>query len=291
MLEAEPSSPDSPSDTDLSSEISSSDSVSESDSSDDSRDGCSYRRSSMPPRQHRRDSPRGGRDDSQTPSLLRRKTRHAADAMIAGPHCHLALVETMIDVTTVEVVTSVIVASHSPPGGIVGAATRSRGRRLERVTNVNMSVLRYAKRAHWTGTVLVVTTAEEMVHRTDTWIVGVDEDVNSLGVSTLRVRMVSMSCMYITVILKIPPHPGVFLHRVIWVTLRSFTNDLNCPLSNSKTPKALSLFPSLASRWLLAASKSLSNLYCPTAEFTTSGLLYSSIKCQNTTLNEMERPK
>ena len=49
-------------------------------------------------------------------------TRHvAAEAMIAGPHRHLALAE-----TTVEVVTTVIIASYPPPDGIVGVATRSR---------------------------------------------------------------------------------------------------------------------------------------------------------------------
>src|SRR5712691_952482 len=57
-------------------------------------------------------------------------TRHAADAMTAGPHRHLALAETTIDGTTVEVVTAVIVARRPPPGGTVAAATRSRGRHL-----------------------------------------------------------------------------------------------------------------------------------------------------------------
>jgi len=114
-------------------------------------------------------------------------TRHDADTMTAGPHLHLGLAETTIDVLTVEVVTVVIVASHHPPpGGLVGATTRSRGRHLVRVR-----VLRHAERAHGTETVLVITTAEEMIHGTDTGIVGVDEDVYSLGVSTLRVRVVS----------------------------------------------------------------------------------------------------
>ena len=111
-------------------------------------------------------------------------TRHAADAMTAGPHRHLALAETTIDGTTVEVVTAVIVASRPPPDDIVGAATRSRGRHLASVTNVIVSVLRHAERAHGTGTVLVITTAKEMIHGTDTEIAGVDEDVYSLGVST-----------------------------------------------------------------------------------------------------------
>jgi len=118
-------------------------------------------------------------------------TRHDADAMTAGPRRHLALADTTIDAPTVDVVTGVIAASHHPPpGGIVGAATRSRGRHLVRVR-----VLRHAERAHGTGTVLVITTAEEMTHGTDTGIVGVDEDVYSSGVSTLRVRVVPFCLM------------------------------------------------------------------------------------------------
>ena len=97
-------------------------------------------------------------------------TRHGTDATIAGQHLHLALAETTIDGTTVEVVTGVIVANHHrpPPGGIVGAATRSRGRHLVRVR-----VLRHAERAHGagTGTVLVIMTTEEMIHGTNTGIV------------------------------------------------------------------------------------------------------------------------
>ena len=108
-------------------------------------------------------------------------TRHGADAMIAGPHRHLGLAEGTIDGTTIEVVTAVIVASHPPPGGFVGLATRSRGL---------VSVL-HAKRAHVTRTILMITTAEEMIHGTDTGITGVDEDMYSLGVSTLRVRVIS----------------------------------------------------------------------------------------------------
>jgi hypothetical protein len=110
--------------------------------------------------------------------------------MIAGRHLHLGLAETTIDGATVEVVTGIIVASHHPPppGGIVGAATRSRGRHLVRVR-----VLRHAERAHGTGTVLVISIAEEMIHETNTGIAGVDEDegVYSLGIFSLRVRVVS----------------------------------------------------------------------------------------------------
>ena len=87
---------------------------------------------------------------------------------------------------TVEVVTVVIVASQPPPGGIVGAATRSQGRHL-----VSASVLRRAERAHGTGTDLVIMTAEEMIHGTDTGIAGVDGNVYSFGVSTLRIRVMS----------------------------------------------------------------------------------------------------
>ena len=98
-------------------------------------------------------------------------THHGADVMIAGRHLHLALAETTIGAPTVEAVTGVIVASHRPPpGGIVGAVTRSRGRNLVRVR-----VLRHTERAHGTGTVLVITTAEEMVPGTDTGTAGVNE--------------------------------------------------------------------------------------------------------------------
>jgi hypothetical protein len=64
-------------------------------------------------------------------------------------------------------------------GGIVGAATRSRGLRLvEDATsvNANASVPRLVERAHEIGIgtvlVLVITNAEEMIHGTDTGIAG-----------------------------------------------------------------------------------------------------------------------
>jgi len=193
MLEAESSSSDSSSDADSSSEDSSSDSDSESDASDDSRDPRSYRRSSTPPRQYRRDSPRRGQGDvgRHLHRPVTAGTRHGADAMIAGPRRHLTLAETTIGAPAVEVVTGVIVASHHPPpGGIVVAATRFRGRHLVRVR-----VLRHAERAHGTETVLVITTAEETIHGADTGIVGVDEDVYSSGVSTLPVRVVPFCLM------------------------------------------------------------------------------------------------
>ena len=71
----------------------------------------------------------------------------------------------------------------SPRGGIVGAATRSRGLRrlVEDATsvNANASVPRLlVERAHETGIgigtvlVLVITNAEEMIHGTDTGIAG-----------------------------------------------------------------------------------------------------------------------
>jgi hypothetical protein len=58
-----------------------------------------------------------------------------------------------------------------------------------------VSVLCHAERAHGTGTVLVITTAEDMIRRADTGITAIDEfdDVTSLEVSTLRVRVVSSS--------------------------------------------------------------------------------------------------
>ena len=67
-----------------------------------------------------------------------------------------------------------------------------------------MSVLCHAERAHETGAVLVITTAEEMIHGTDTGIVGVERDVDSLGVSTLHVHVVS-SCLMNRRILENPP--------------------------------------------------------------------------------------
>jgi len=69
----------------------------------------------------------------------------------------------------------------SPRGGIVGAATRSRGLRLvEDATSVNAnasaSVPRLVERAREIGIgtvlVLVITNAEEMIHGTDTGIAG-----------------------------------------------------------------------------------------------------------------------
>ena len=87
----------------------------------------------------------------QLPRTVTVGTRHSADGMVAGPHLHLGLSE-----TTIEVVTGVIVANHRPPpGGIVGAATRFRRRHVVSATNVNMSVLRHAERANGTGTILV----------------------------------------------------------------------------------------------------------------------------------------
>jgi len=117
-------------------------------------------RTPTPPPRHRRDSPRGRRDDSQSLSPPR---SHRDDDQRDD----------------VEVVTTVIVARRPPLRGIVDVATRSRRRRL-------VSVLHHGKRAHGTGTgtVLVITAAEEMIHGTDTGIAGVDEDVYSLRVST-----------------------------------------------------------------------------------------------------------
>ena len=133
-------------------------------------------------------------------------TRHGADAMTAGLHLHLALAE-----TTVEVVMGIIVASHHPPpGGIVGTATRSQGHHLVRVR-----VLRHAERAHETGTVLVIMTAEGMIPGTDTGIAGVDEDVYPLGISTLRVLVVPFCLISSPVLLKV-------------LTCPTFERSFNC---------------------------------------------------------------
>jgi len=90
MLEAKSSSSDSSSDADSSSEDSSSDSDSESDALDNSCDRRSYRRSSTPPHQYRRDSPRCGRGDSRTPSPLPHHRRDSSwrrrnDSQSASP--------------------------------------------------------------------------------------------------------------------------------------------------------------------------------------------------------------
>jgi len=200
MLEAESSSSDSSLDADSSSEIFSSDSDSESDSSDDSRDRRSYRRSSTPP--VNTDGIPPGADEMTVGRHLHRPitvvTRHGVDAMTAGRHLHLALAE-----TTVEVVMGVIVAGHHPPpGGIVGTATRSQGHHLVRVR-----VLRHAERAHETGTVLVIMTAEGMIHGTNTGIAGVDEDVYPLGISTLRVLVVPFCLLSSPVLMKVLTYP------------------------------------------------------------------------------------
>jgi hypothetical protein len=55
---------------------------------------------------------------------------------------------------------------------------------------VGIRVLRHAEGAHGTGTILVIMTVVEMIDGTDTGIAGV-EDVHSLGVSALCVRIVS----------------------------------------------------------------------------------------------------
>ena len=73
-----------------------------------------------------------------------------------------------------------------------------------------MSVLRHAERTHGTGTILVIMTAEDIIHGADTGIAGVDEDVYSLGVS-LRARVVSFCHMSITVFLKTIPYLRIFL--------------------------------------------------------------------------------
>jgi hypothetical protein len=133
-------------------------------------------------------------------------TRHGAGAMIAGPHRRVSLAETPIYATTVEVLTAVIAARQPLLGGIAGAATRPRGRHL-----VSVRVPRSnAVRAHGTGAVLVITTAEEMIDGTDTGIAAVGENVWSLGVSFTHPRRVLLSYVMSHCILENPtPPPGV----------------------------------------------------------------------------------
>ena len=118
-------------------------------------------------------------------------TRRAAGEMTAGRHrrrrLHFARAGTTIGVITIIMTAGpgVGMAAEivgSPRGGIVGAATRSRGLRrlVEDATRVNAnasaSVLLLVERAHETGIgigtilVLVITNAEEMIHGTDTGI-------------------------------------------------------------------------------------------------------------------------
>ena len=66
---------------------------------------------------------------------------------------------------------------------------------------MSIRVLRHTERAHRTGSVLVITGAEEMVHGTDTRIAGVDEDL-SLFIGSIHFicsRRVLLSYISITV--------------------------------------------------------------------------------------------
>lgn len=108
-------------------------------------------------------------------------TRRVAGAMTAEHPRRLTLVGTItIDKTTAAAVMVEIVVS--PPRGIVGAATRFRGLHLVGATSVAVRVRvhvhprvrRHVERAYETGTVLVITTAEEMIHETNTGIAGAD---------------------------------------------------------------------------------------------------------------------
>ena len=134
-------------------------------------------------------------------------THHRADAMTAGRHLHLALTETSINGMTVEVFTAVIVASHHPlPGGIVVTVTRSQGRH-----RTSARVLRHAERAHGTGTILVTTTTEEMVHGTDIGTVSVDEEMCILWEYLFYVSALCPSVLYVYH-LKILPHLRALLY-------------------------------------------------------------------------------
>jgi hypothetical protein len=73
---------------------------------------------------------------------------------------------------------------------------------------VSIRVLHHTERAHGTGTVLVITGAEEMVHGTDTGIAGVDEGL-SLFIGSIHfmcLRRGILSYISITVFLKILLH-------------------------------------------------------------------------------------
>ncbi len=118
-------------------------------------------------------------------------TRRAAGEMTAGRHRRLHFARAGTTIGVMIMTAGVGMAAEivgSPRGGIVVAATRSRGLRLvEDATsvNANASVPRLVERAHETeiGTVLVlvITNAEEMIHGTDTGIAGGNESSRFFG--------------------------------------------------------------------------------------------------------------
>jgi len=98
------------------------------------------------------------------------------------------------------------------------------------VTNVNVSVLRHAERAHGAGSVLVITIAEEVIHGTDTGIAGVDEDVYSIH---REHRLdVSASCPSVSTVYHrllehpVPPSSMLPMCHIKYVPLGHFTEDL-----------------------------------------------------------------
>lgn len=108
-----------------------------------------------------------GRSTLSTPSLS--GTRHGT-----------SLSQRRRSTRRVEVVTAVIVTSHPLLCGIVGTATRSRGRHFK---FVSVRVLRHDKKAHGTGTVPMTTTTEGMTHGVVTGIADVDGGFESLDLS------------------------------------------------------------------------------------------------------------
>ena len=72
---------------------------------------------------------------------------------------------------------------------------------------MSIRVLCHAERAYGTGTVLVITGAEEMVHGTDTGIAGVDEDLSQfIGSIHFMCSRRVLSYISIIVFLKILLH-------------------------------------------------------------------------------------
>jgi hypothetical protein len=178
--------------------------------------------------------------------LVTAGTRHGADATTAGRHLHLTPAEMTIDGTTVESDTAVIVASlRLAPGGIVGTRTRSRGRHLVRVR-----VLRHAKRAHGTVTVLVllITTAEEMFHGTEQGSLAL---MMMMSVYWEYLLKVSASCPSVLYVYYHPAPPSSVPPATFHVVHVVFLlNVLIWPIS--ETPKALIIFvPQSGEYWWL----------------------------------------
>jgi hypothetical protein len=139
--------------------------------------------------------------------------RRTAGEMTAGRHRRLHLARAGTTIGVMIMTAGVGMAAEtvgSPRGGIVGAATRSRG--LRRLVEDATSVPRLVERAHETGIgtvlVLVITNAEEMIHGTDTGIAGGNESSRFFGCIYL-----SRLCCVLLSDISIPAFIKTMLHR------------------------------------------------------------------------------